>query len=318
MNLVNQLQFHVFQVFQKLCSKIWCVIMCFTKWRTGSILACKRLTRSWCYHLLTMNLFTCEEFQTVFCSLSPSLSEMCCWHQIQNRHKFTKKRTKLMKNNSEYITVGLFLIAHMSKRISKVSHSCLTQQSKFLRNRGCIRTPLAHASVTPLFHRLTRHGPASLHICKSYQAFLNFPLNRAKCSVSHCDIRQLGFTNLKSYFSLHLVSQHVRDKHGSQMAVCFLKLSRCRDINGTLIKDKMLQWLSNDVRPAKKYSVVLNKSFTTHNLTCQLVPCSFELNNNSPCPDGAMRSGIASLTSSLWQQEFITEPKVTHPIYVCA
>lgn len=86
----------------------------------------------------------------------------------------------------------------------------------------------------------------------------------------------------------------------------FVRWKRRRrwDINGTPMEDKTLQWSSGG-------SVSYTKSFTTHSPRCQLVPCSCELRNNSPHPDGAMRCGSCLLTRSLWQQDFITESKVT-------
>lgn len=99
MNLVNQLQFQVSQVFPRLCSKILRVIMCFTKWWTGSILACEPLSLSWTAPFTPdHDVLTCHQ-----------------WNSLRTGANLQKNQTKLMKNSSEYITFGLFLIAYMSK-----------------------------------------------------------------------------------------------------------------------------------------------------------------------------------------------------------
>ena len=52
----------------------------------------------------------------VFCCLCPNLSEMCCWHQIQNKHIFTKNNevNEVKCYNAVFV---LFSVEYMSKII---------------------------------------------------------------------------------------------------------------------------------------------------------------------------------------------------------
>ena len=94
--------------FVKCCWTILYTIMCFTKWWTSTLLCLwltypfkdffiPNLDTSTCYQWTCLPVEFSKQmflehstFFPVFCCPCPNLFELCCWHQIQYKHMFTK------------------------------------------------------------------------------------------------------------------------------------------------------------------------------------------------------------------------------------
>lgn len=176
---------------------------------------------------------------------------------------------------------------------------------------------VAHASIKPRFFT---EWPDTALPPPNRKVFLNCPPKGGKCSVSLRVLRQLSFSNLEFYFSLHLVSQHVGDKHSSQMASCFLKLSRSCGINGFPIENKLLQWWSNDFLPAKYKKASLSWTnvslLTTQDVSFCPAPVNYRITPHHLIE--WWEAGLPPWLPACDSRSLSLNFKVTHPIYVCA
>ncbi len=112
------------------------LIPCWWKWpgdeppslNNWAFWRCPLQSQSQHFRLLLMNLFPCGMFQLAtafpacrcFC---PNFFEICWGYEIQRKHIFLQIPIKLIRWNTECFVFVLFLIACLSKRINKWTHS---------------------------------------------------------------------------------------------------------------------------------------------------------------------------------------------------